>query len=224
VCSLRHLCLESSAVPSGSKSSTPSTSCRTLAPKQQRRVAQRFVWPGMQKDCRIWARTCQACQRSKVSLHTTIPVRDFALPAARFLHVHTDLVGPLPTSIGCTYCLTAVNRFSHWPEDIPIPDGTADTVARALLTAWISRFGCPQTVTTEQGRQFESQPFPSLARLCGMQLSQTTAHYPAANGLVERFHQSLKAAIMCHADRQWQRRFPWFCSVSPQHSKRTCRR
>jgi hypothetical protein len=31
-----------------------------------RLVAQRFVWPGMQKDCRTWARVCQACQRSKV--------------------------------------------------------------------------------------------------------------------------------------------------------------
>jgi hypothetical protein len=40
----------------------------------------------------------------------------------------------------------------------------------------------------------------SLARLCGIQISGTTAHYPAANGLVERFHRTLKAAIMCHAD------------------------
>jgi cleavage and polyadenylation specificity factor subunit 1 len=38
--------------------------------------------------------------------------------------------------------------------------------------------------------------------LCGIQLSRTTAHHPAANGLVERFHRTLKAAIMCHADQQ----------------------
>jgi cleavage and polyadenylation specificity factor subunit 1 len=37
----------------------------------------------------------------------------------------------------------------------------------------------------------------------GIQLSRTTAHHPAANGLVERFHRTLKAAIMCHADQQW---------------------
>jgi hypothetical protein len=82
-------------------------------------VAQRFMWPGMQKDCRTWARVCQACQRSKVSHHAVTPVGDFTLPAAHLLHVHIDRVGPLPTSAGYTYCLTAVDRFTRWPEAIP---------------------------------------------------------------------------------------------------------
>jgi hypothetical protein len=29
-------------------------------------IAERFVWPGVQKDCRTWARDCQSCQRAKV--------------------------------------------------------------------------------------------------------------------------------------------------------------
>jgi hypothetical protein len=33
-------------------------------------IAQRFVWPGVQKDCRTWARACQAYQRSKVYRYT----------------------------------------------------------------------------------------------------------------------------------------------------------
>jgi transposase InsO family protein len=81
-------------------------------------------------------------------------------------------------------------------------------MAPALLTGWISRFCCPQTVTTDHERQFEFKLFDSLAKLCGIKLSWTTAHHPTANGLVERFHQTLKAAIMCHADQQWTEALP----------------
>jgi cleavage and polyadenylation specificity factor subunit 1 len=171
-------------------------------------VAQRFVWPGMQKNSRIWARACQPCQRSKVSRHTMTPLGNFTPPAAHFLHVHIDPVGPLLTSAGYIYCLTAVDCFTRWPEVTPILGITADTVARALLTGWISRFGCPQTITTDQGRQFESQLFRSLANMCDIQLSQMTAHHPAANGLVEQFHRTLKAAIVCHTDQQWTEALP----------------
>jgi cleavage and polyadenylation specificity factor subunit 1 len=133
---------------------------------------------------------------------------DFTPPAARFLHVHIDLVGPLPTSVGYTYCLTAVGLFTRCPEAVPIPDITADTVACALLTGWIFRFGRPQTISIDQRRQSDSQHFQSLARLCGIQLSRTTAYHPAANGLVERFHRTLKAVIMCHEDQQWTEALP----------------
>jgi cleavage and polyadenylation specificity factor subunit 1 len=189
-------------------------------------VAQRFVWPGVQ-DCHTWARDCQPCQRSKVSRYMVTPLGNFTLLAAHFLHVYIDLVGPLPTSAGYKYCLTAINRFTHWPEVIPIPDITADTVARALLTGWISRFACLQTITTDQEWQFELQLFQSLAKMCGIQLSRTTAHHPASNGLVERFHRILKAAIMCRADQQWTEALPhcdrlitmdecWVCHYDPE--------
>jgi len=148
------------------------------------------------------------CQRSKVSCHTITPVGNFTLPPARFLHIHIDIVGPLPSSAGFQYCLTAVDHFTCWPAAFPIPDITAETVSRALLSGWIARFGCPQTITTEQGRQFESQLFHSLAKMCGIHLSRTTPHHPAAIGLVERLHCTLKAAIMCHADEWWTAALP----------------
>ena len=169
---------------------------------------QRFVWPAIQKDCRTWARACQSCQHSKVSRHTITPVGNFTLSPACFIHVHIDFVGPIPSSAGFQYCLTAVDRFTRWPEAFPIPDITAEIVSRDLLSGSIARFGCPQTITTNQERHFDSQLFHGLAKMWGIQLSRTTPHHPAANDLEERLQRTLKVAIMCHADEQWTTALP----------------
>jgi hypothetical protein len=44
--------------------------------------------------------------------------------------------------------------------------------------------------------------------MCGINLSRTTAFHPAVNGLVERMHRSLKAAIMCRAEERWTEALP----------------
>lgn len=173
-----------------------------------RLVTQRFVWPGVRRDCRMWAQACLQCQRNKVHRHTSAPLASFKPSSARFRHVHLDLVGPLPVSHNYRYCLTAIDRYTRWPEAYPLPDITADTCATAFVSGWVARFGCPEQITTDRGRQFESQLFKAMAKLTGSEHHTTTAYHPAANGLVERLHRQLKAAIACHTDTHWSEALP----------------
>ena len=63
----------------------------------RRMICDRFVWSGMARDIRLWARTCVACQRAKVSQHIVAPLMPLPMPAKRFDSLHVDLVGPLST-------------------------------------------------------------------------------------------------------------------------------
>ncbi|XP_062551045.1 uncharacterized protein LOC134216025 [Armigeres subalbatus] len=101
-----------------------------------------------------------------------------------------------------------IDRYSRWPEAVPLPDMLAETVAKAFCNVWVSRFGVPEIISTDQGRQFESELFLEMTRVFGTHRVRTTAYHPQANGLVERFHRTLKAAIMCVDAKHWCDKLP----------------
>ena len=109
-------------------------------------------------------------------------------------------MGPLPPSRGFKYLLTCVDRFTRWPEAIPIANITAETVAEAFVSGWIARFGSPSTLTIDRGRQFESALWRELTHLLGSKRIRTTSYHPIANGLVERFHWQLKVSLKSQND------------------------
>ena len=175
-----------------------------------KQVSAKFVWSGLRKDVREWARTCVSCQRAKVNRHTKAPLQTFTVPERRFDHVNIDIVGPLPHSRGFTHLLTMVDRTTRWPEAVPLQSTTTADVARAFIAAWVSRFGTPADITSDRGAQFTSELWDAIAQNLGVRTHHTTAYHPQANGLVERFHRSLKASLRAAlTDGDWVDRLPW---------------
>lgn len=173
-------------------------------------IAKKFVWKNMKKEVTSWAKQCVPCQSSKIQTHVKAPLEKISIPPRRFDHIHVDLVGPLPPSQGFTHLFTIVDRFSRWPEAVPLSDTTAASCAQALVTHWIARFGVPTDMTSDRGSQFTSQLWSSVAQLLGTQLHHTTAYHPQSNGLVERFHRHLKSALRARlTGPSWAKELPW---------------
>lgn len=160
-------------------------------------LSESYVWPGLKRDVKRWCRECIPCQQSKVTRHTKAPVGSIPSPG-RFHTIHVDIVGPLPPSSGYRFLVTAIDRFTRWPEAIPVADITAATVASALISCWVCRFGVPMTLVSDRGSQFESALWSELMSQLGIERRRTTSYHPACNGAVERLHRTLKAGLRAH--------------------------
>lgn len=171
-------------------------------------IKTRYCWPDMSRDIGKWTRCCVQCQRAKVIRHTLTATIPFLPAKRRFGHIHIDLVGPIPPFNGNKYLLTCVDRFTRWPEAWPLDNMSTHAVAVALVTQWFARFGIPDVITTDKGRQFESDLFHHLSSSFGIQHVRTSPYCPQANGVVERFHRTLKEAQTTHESPNWTTKLP----------------
>ena len=79
-----------------------------------------------------------------------------------------DLLDMSVTSTkGNHYVLVMVDCFSRWTEACPLSDKTAISVADALFSNIVCRFGMPTVIHSDQGREFENKVMHELCILGG---------------------------------------------------------
>ena len=159
--------------------------------KTSEKTKQRFYWPGLQEDTKLFVSRCPECQKRsgppKKYHHALVEWQ----ASSRFHHIGIDFMGPLPLSNGNKHMLVIGDHFTNWYEAITLLDLTAATTANALVDHWISRFGCPDSLHSDQGKNFESKLFEQLMQLLEIDKTRTTPFHSQSNAVTERMKKFL---------------------------------
>jgi transposase InsO family protein len=166
--------------------------------KTTERAKKSYFWVGMAKDVKAFVNTCGTCAVSKKPNRTPRAPLISYQAGTRLERVHLDILGPfIQSRRGNKYVLMVVDQFSKWVACIPLPDQTAATMAQAFYEQFITIFGCPIYIHTDQGRNFDGNYFRALCELLQVVKTRTTPYRPSSNGQVERYNRIVLQFIRC---------------------------
>ncbi|GFW46593.1 hypothetical protein TNCV_1936631 [Trichonephila clavipes] len=115
--------------------------------------------------------------------------------------VTLDLLGPYPAYRLERYrfLLIITHHFTKWSELIPLRKASAQAIANALFKNYISRYGAPISLISDNGPQFISDVFEHLSHRLDIKHIKTVIYRPQAN-LTERINRTLMQMIACFVE------------------------
>ena len=162
------------------------------AKKTLEKVRSRFYWPGQRQYVHNWCSRCYLCATRKSPAKARAPLQVTSGVSRPFQRLAMDILGPLPeTRSGNRYILVIGDYFTKWKEAFAMKDMEATTIARLLVNEVICRFGVPDSIHTDQGRNFESTLIQEICKLLEIKKTRTTPYHPQSDGLIERFNRTL---------------------------------
>ena len=160
-----------------------------------------------------FCKSCDICQRTiQKGRVTKVPLGKMPLIDTPFKRVAVDIVGPTEprSDKKSRYILTMIDYATRYPEAVALPSIETERVAEALVEMF-SRVGIPDEMLTDCGSQFTVEVMKEVSRLLSLQQLTTTPYHPMCNGLVERFHATLKQMLrrMCaERPKDWDKYLP----------------
>ena len=163
------------------------------------KLCQSVFWYGMRQDCKIFVKSCPDCNRQKKSSRKARGSLGSYHAGAPVERVHIDILGPFSqSSAGNKYIIMLVCQFTKWIEAYPVTSCTSEEVAEKVITNFITRFGCPLQIHTDQGSNFTSALFRAICDLLDVTKTRTTPYRPCSNGQVERYNRTLLQIMRCY--------------------------
>uniref|UniRef100_H3AIA3 Gypsy retrotransposon integrase-like protein 1 n=1 Tax=Latimeria chalumnae TaxID=7897 RepID=H3AIA3_LATCH len=167
------------------------TSGHMAAKKTLRRAHQLCYWPFMSRDIHAWCEKCHSCQARRTPVPRPQAPMKSIVADKPFQEVAADILELPITSCGNHYVLVVQDYFTKYVNLFALPDQRAMTVAKCLFENYIREHGVPESLHTDQGRQFESDVVKHLCQLLGIRKTRTSPYHPQSDGMVEQFNRTL---------------------------------
>ena len=165
-------------------------------------ISNNYYWRGMSSDIRRWIKACSACGTRKTSRTIHAGITEPVLSTFRNELWAIDIVGPLlVTDKGNRYLVTMIDCASRWNEAAATATFTEEEIADCIH-AWICRRGRPEKIISDQGKSLISKAIKLLCRRWGIRDIETGGYNAKANGIIERNHRFLLAALSILFDRR----------------------
>ena len=154
-----------------------------------RLMRERFYWPGVGTDIADWVSKCDRCVRRKstidkaplVNVHTSYPLELVCM----------DYLTLEPSKGNISNILVITDHYTKFAKAVPTKNQTAKTVAESLYNEFITHFGIPTRLHSDQGANFESDIIAELCKILSIEKSHTTPYHPQGNAGPERFNRTL---------------------------------
>lgn len=153
-------------------------------------VRRNFYWLRMEDSVGLFVRSCPHCILRKTKPEARAPLVPLE-PKAPLHILAVDFLTLSRPMDRYQNILVATDLFTKYAWAVPTCDQSAVTTARVLWSAVLQPFGCPETLHSDQGPNFEAKVIQELCQLYGCRKTRTTPYHPQGNGGCERFNQTL---------------------------------
>ncbi|KAM2737218.1 hypothetical protein PS2_024808 [Malus domestica] len=121
---------------------------------------QGYYWPTLHQDAIRISRSCDKCQRYATIPHSPLEPLTPLISHWPFAQWGLDLIGPMPAGKGkVRYAIIAVDYFTKWTEVEPLATITEVKIEDFVWKNILCRFGIPNAIVTDNGRQFDNNKF-----------------------------------------------------------------
>jgi len=147
-------------------------------------------WPGV--DCEI-EQMCRSCLHCNLQCNNppSQPLHPWQFPEKPWQRLHIDLAGPFQKQMW----FLVMDAHSKWPEVFPMQNNTTSRHVISKLLEIFGRFGTPEQIVSDNGRQFVSEEFSRFLKVNGIRHTTSSVYHPRSNGEIERFVQTFKRGM-----------------------------